>query len=291
MSNVSLVTPLEPTSDERDSFQGWNGDGTTCWMEFRERVDTLFEPLTSEALRFAAPNTGDRILDIGCGCGSSALELASRVGQTGHVLAVDLSRTILVRAKERLTRSGFQNVTFVLGDVESLYYEPASFEFLFSRFGVMFFRSPVDAFARLRRALRPAHRLMFVCWRPITENELFLVPLMAASPHLPSLRPPTQRDGGSGFRNPDYIRKIIESSGFKDITLRRHDTLLRLAAPGKVAEAAALMGFGVAARALADAKSSQRQAALSAIADTLCRYDSAKGVMISCAVWLVSAVA
>ena len=254
MSNVSLCKPLEPTSGERDSIHGWDGDGTICWMEFRERIDTLFEPLTSEALGCAAPNTGDRVLDVGCGCGSTALELASRVGQTGHVLAVDLSRSILVRARERLARSGFQNVTLALGDVESIDYGLASFEFLFSRFGVMFFRSPVDAFARLRRALRPAHRLMFVCWRQVTENELFLVPLMAAQPHLPSLRLPTQGDRGPDFRNPDYIRQILDRSGFKDITLKRHDTLLRLAAPGKIAEAAALMGFGVAARALADAE-------------------------------------
>jgi ubiquinone/menaquinone biosynthesis C-methylase UbiE len=92
------------------------------------------------------------VLDIGCGCGTTSIELARRVAPGGRVLGVDISAPMLGRARKRAPQE--LRVSFALADATAYAFELGSTDRLFSRFGVMFFADPVKSFANMRRGLQ-----------------------------------------------------------------------------------------------------------------------------------------
>ena len=75
----------------RSQREYWNGDATQRWVTEQARIDRLFANVTDAALTAAAPVSGESVLDIGCGTGTTVLRLAEAVGPTGRVLGVDIS--------------------------------------------------------------------------------------------------------------------------------------------------------------------------------------------------------
>src|SRR5262245_61292356 len=193
-----------------------------AWAEVREPLERQLAPLGRHALAALAPLPGENVLDIGCGGGETALDLAQAVAPDGTVVGIDLSAAVLAFA--RRAAEGCERVRFVQADAQVFPFEPASFDAAFSRFGVMFFADPEAAFINIRRSLRPHGRLAFVCWRALEENPLDLVPLQAASAHLPP-QPAHDPDapGPFAFANPDRVRGILERAGFQKIEITARD--------------------------------------------------------------------
>lgn len=141
-----------------------------AWAEVREPLELQLAPLGQRALKALAARPGENVLDIGCGGGTTALDLARAVAPDGTVLAIDLSAAVLTFAMQAAKQC--QQVQFVHGDAAVFPFEAASFDAAFSRFGVMFFADPAAAFINIRRSLTPSGRLAFVCWRTLEENLL-----------------------------------------------------------------------------------------------------------------------
>ncbi len=233
-------------------------------------------------------------MDVGCGCGATVLALARRVGPGGAVLGLDVSEAMVARARERVAEAGLgAHARVELADAALRPFAPEA-DLLFSRFGVMFFVDPAAAFANLRRALRPGGRMVFVAWRPMVDNPWFLVPMKAARargvalPDEPPLEPGAP--GPFAFDDPARVRRILDAAGWHGVDISPHDTVLRVAAPGDVEEAArGATRVGPLARALAGAGEDVREAAEAAVAEAMRRYDGPEGVVLPGAVWLVSA--
>src|ERR1044071_9117083 len=141
-----------------------------AWAEVRDALELQLAPLGRHALAALAPRPGESVLDIGCGGGETALDLARAVAPDGTVVGIDLSAAVLAFAQR--AAEGRERVRFVQADGQVFPFEPASFDAAFSRFGVMFFADPTAAFINIRRSLRPNGRLAFVCWRALEENPL-----------------------------------------------------------------------------------------------------------------------
>ena len=120
-----------------DQIAYWNGPGGQHWTERQQVQDALLAPVSDILIDRATPRAGERIVDVGCGCGATSTALAHKVGPTGHVLGIDISVPMLARARQ-LAPAGMP-VDFVLADATVYPFEPASFDLLVSRFGVMFF--------------------------------------------------------------------------------------------------------------------------------------------------------
>src|SRR5215510_4480861 len=193
-----------------------------AWAEVREPLERQLAPLGRRALVALAPRPGESVLDIGCGGGETALDLARSVAPDGRVVGIDLSAAVLAFARRAAT--GCERVRFVQADAQVFPFEPASFDAAFSRFGVMFFTDPTAAFINIRRALRRNARLAFVCWRALEENLLDVVPLRAASAHLPP-QPAHDPDapGPFAFANPERVHCILERAGFVQIEITAQD--------------------------------------------------------------------
>src|SRR5882672_277826 len=128
-----------------DQAAYWNGPAGRRWMERQDTQDILLAPISALALDRAQVGKGERVLDIGCGCGATSIELAQRVGPTGYVLGMDISAPMLGRARERAPAD--LPLEFVLADATVHSFEPGRGDLLFSRFGVMFFADPAVSFA------------------------------------------------------------------------------------------------------------------------------------------------
>jgi SAM-dependent methyltransferase len=221
------------TAANTDQMAYWNDAAGPAWVEFQDALDRQIEPLGARVIDLLAPAPGERFLDIGCGCGQTTLELAKRVGPTGAVLGVDISRPMLAVARERA--AGVPQARFLEADAQTHPFEPGACDAIHSRFGVMFFQDPTAAFTNLRRALKPGGRLAFLCWRTPAENPVMTLPMAAAAPHLPPPVPPTPgAPGPFAFADPDRVRPILAGAGFGDIAIEPQD----MAAGGNSLDAA-----------------------------------------------------
>jgi ubiquinone/menaquinone biosynthesis C-methylase UbiE len=127
----------------------WNSAASRPWAHQHQRQDRALAGLAEAALDLAAPQHGERVLDIGCGSGTTVLELAARVGTAGHILGADISEQSVARARERIAATGLGHAEVICADVSSHPFAPSSFDLGFSRLGVMFFNDPTAALANV----------------------------------------------------------------------------------------------------------------------------------------------
>lgn len=269
----------------------WNDKAAVTWTAFQERIDNLFAPLTAVALEAAAPAVGGRVIDVGCGCGATVLELAHRVGPSGHVLGVDVSAAMSARARERIAAQKLTNADVIIADAATYAFPRDDADLLFSRFGIMFFADPVAAFANLRRAMGRGGRLLCAVWRPLAENAWANVPFEAARSLLPPQQPfDPAAPGPFALAAAERVHYILVGAGWRDIGLTRHDTPMRLAGAGQREEAAEFATrVGPLARALADADPELRLRARHAVESALTAHQSPDGISLSGSIWIVSA--
>lgn len=268
----------------------WNETSGPKWVARVEQLDAQLAALGELVFDRLDPQPGERLLDIGCGCGQTALQLAERVGPSGRVLGVDVSAPMLDRAIERARAAGVRQVDFVEADAQTHTFEP-DFDAISSRFGVMFFADPVAAFANLRQALKPGGRLAFVCWREIGMNPWMRIPLMALAGHVPLPEPPAQgAPGPFSFADAERVRGILEGAGFHDVEIGPVEIGLQVGGGGGV-EAAVdfLLSIGPAAALLREADASTRQAAAEAVGEAIRPFLEGRDVVMDGAVWVVTA--
>ena len=158
---MDALTPHEKNADQAAY---WNGPGGQHWTDRQEIQDAILAPVSEALIARAGIAPGERIIDIGCGCGATTLGARlAQIGASGHALGLDISARMLARAQER-TPPGAP-VRWIAADATIYPFERGGADLLFSRFGVMFFADPVLAFANMRTALRSGGRLAFgVCW-------------------------------------------------------------------------------------------------------------------------------
>jgi SAM-dependent methyltransferase len=279
---------LEAAGPNADQIVYWNALAGASWVAMQARLDRQIEPLGLAATEALAPAPGERLIDIGCGCGQTTLELARRVAPSGEALGVDPSGPMLAVAAGRAADAGLAQARFLQADAQTHPFEAASFDGAFSRFGVMFFADPVAAFANIRRALKSGGRLAFVCWRGMAENPIMTLPVMAAAPLLPQppAPPPPNAPGPFGLADRGRIEAILSGAGFVDIAIAAHDQLLTAGDVDEATENALRIGpLGGILREHPELKEKLEPAVRAALA----AHHTAKGVLLASATWMVTA--
>ena len=281
------MTPTHTFNQEQHAR--WNGADGEFWASHYERLDRILAPVNDPLLSFAAPEPGSSVVDVGCGCGGLTLDLARRVGPSGHVTGIDISEPMLGRAQERLR--GYSNTSLRLGDAAALSLDSLGARLIVSRFGVMFFGDPAAAFRNLRNALRPGGRVRFACWRPIQENPWMQIPLHAVYEHVPRLpKPGPEEPGPYSFADPERVTRILTQAGFTAPAFTPVDVSFDLSAGGTFEDAVLhASDTGSSRRALEGQPDEVRTAGIESIRRALAPYASSDGVKLPGAVWLVGA--
>jgi SAM-dependent methyltransferase len=269
-------------------FAYWNGPNGDIWAKVREKRDRDHAFLTDALLDRAKPEPGERVLDIGCGSGTTTLKLAELVKPKGYVLGVDISRPMLALARQRATaaKSGAQ---FLEEDATHGDFEPQSFDLAFSQLGVMFFADPVAAFRNVHRAMKPGGRLHFACWRHPFENLWAFVPESAAKPFLPPSPPADPNAPGRyAFQNPDRVKSVLLHAGFLNPEFEKLDSQTYAGATPEEA-AVSLIEAGPLHRTLSDVDEPTRAKVRAAVTERLAREVGPDGIYLTSAAWLVRA--
>lgn len=281
------MTPSQAFNEEQRAR--WNGIDGEYWVSHQDKLDRTLGPVTGPLLAFAAPRAGSTVMDVGCGCGVTTIELARAVGPSGRVVGVDVSGPMLALAKKRLR--SFANATCLLGDAAELPLGELNAELIVSRFGVMFFGDPLAAFANLRTGLAGGGRLRFACWRAIGENPWLQIPLHAVYEHVPRLpKPDPEEPGPFSFSDTARVTRILTAAGFTSPSFTPLDIQMDIAAGGSLEDAVfQSSAMGPTKRALAEQPEDIRAAAIESIRRALAPHASADGVKLPGAVWLVAA--
>jgi len=283
---------LEAAGPNAEQITYWNEHAGPNWVAREALLDEQIAPLGLAAMNRAGVAAGERVLDVGCGCGHTTLELAARVGPRGSVTAIDISTPMLERARARAAEQGLAGVRFVNADAQSTRLAPAAFDLVFSRFGVMFFADPKAAFANLRASLAPGGRVSFVCWQELARNAWMSVPMRAAAQQvaLPA-PPPPGAPGPNSFADPGRVRGILEGAGFSEIAIEPLEDTLVVGGSGASLDQAVefTLQMGPMARALRETPADGIARVAVAVRAAISPYMTSKGVILGYAAWIVSA--
>jgi len=269
----------------------WNGLAGEKWVRLEGRLDESLQPFADGLFSAVHLRPGERVLDVGCGCGATTLEAARRVAPGGQALGVDISAIMLTRARERARELGLGNAAFEVVDAQSDPLPAGEFDAVISRFGVMFFAHPEAAFANLLSALRPDGRLAFVCWQKIDANPWMFLPTLAAMQHVAIQRPTDPyAPGPFAFADAERVRGLMERAGWRDVTTSRFEIPFAAGGGGSLEEAVDfMMEMGPAAQALRESDAATRARVREAIYETMKPFERNGGVLMDAAAWIFSA--
>lgn len=277
---------IDESNQQQADF--WASAGP-MWVERRDHFDRHAGAHGVAALDALAPADGEQIIDVGCGAGSTTIELGRRVGPAGSVTGLDISEPMVAGAQELAESVGATNVSFVVADAMNADLD-GDRDGVYSRFGVMFFSDATAGFANLRTALRPGGRIAFTCWRSPAENPWISESFARIQQYveLPFGQDPTA-PGPMSLADPDRVRSVLSGAGFDSIEVTPFDAPARLGGDADDA-----VDFLSDLMPMIDALRNDDPDAANRLRDELVEmvaaWTSADGVLAPSATWIVTAV-
>ena len=285
MSTVQVATSTE-------FIDFWNNVLVPKFVKYRHILVDGLTQHSAKVFPMLEVGEGDRVVDIACGFGDTALMLAQRVGPTGSVLGIDCCEKFLEYAREDAAAQGADNVTFIQGDAQRFAFEPVH-DFCFSRFGTQFFENPVAGLRNMRSALKPRGVMTSIVWRALAENPWLALPKEIILRHLP---PPgedadTCGPGPFSMADPETVTRQFEIAGYTDIRFERVDVPLMIGE--SVDEAVefqiALGPAGEIFRVAGDEAVQKRDEILGALKSELKAYETPDGIVLDSSSWVIKA--
>jgi ubiquinone/menaquinone biosynthesis C-methylase UbiE len=248
---------MSPKIVNDEQYEFWNKGIGQKWVKEDDAMNGRFAILTKEFFARANINKNDKILDIGCGSGITSFEASKLVGKDGYVLGADISEILLDLAKKKF--SNIENLEFKYCDVQSYNFEKNVFSKVISRFGVMFFKSPIKAFRNIYNSIQEGGSLHFVCWTNVMENEFFTAAANVIIKHLNKEFPKvTRMPGPFAFSEEKYVKQILNASGFKNIKVDKIYTSISTYDDAEQ-DGELLFNIGLAGRLLAEENLSEEE--------------------------------
>ena len=271
----------------------WAGEAGRRWLQVADRLEAQLAPVSDLLFAAADLTPGERVLDVGCGLGSTTRRAAALVGPTGAVTGIDVAVDLIDQAR-RLTVPDGAPLEWIAGDAQTTALPADHFDAVISRFGVMFFDDPVAAFTNLARSTRSGGRLCAAVWQardrsPILQRGLDVAAAVAAA-HGHPIEVGAPTDGPFAYGDATFVRPRLEAAGWVDVALTAHTLDMYLLGPGTVEDAVeAGLTFGPVRTALDDAPAAVVDAVRDALVDDLAaRYDGT-GVRMSGAMSILNA--
>jgi SAM-dependent methyltransferase len=284
-----MTEPLEQEGPNSDQIEFWNGVAGGKWVDFNPLLDRMLKPVSDIAMDRANPIPGEHVLDVGCGCGGTSLELAARVAPGGTVTGLDISTPMLALARERAEAAGAA-ASFINADAETHALPAAAYDLLFSRFGIMFFSNPKVAFANFQGALKPGGRAVFVCWRDQKYNPWVTIPFEAARPFVPEFEPPEgDAPGQFAFAREGWVEDILSDSGFTGVRIERHDTTQRVGEGDLDSCVELILKLGPVSRLVREADEDLVPAITAAVREAVAPHHDGTCIALAGSVWIVAA--
>lgn len=276
----------------QDQIDYWNGDAGATWVHQADTFDTMFADVGNQMLALAALTPGETILDIGCGAGATSFLAQQQVGDKGQVTGIDVSVPLVMLARERAQKRG-SRAQFVADDAAT-WSSDSKFDVIISRFGIMFFENPENAFTHLRRQTKAGGRLIFSCWRRAEESEFVTLPMDVMAPLLaePTIKDKAKPDptapGPHAFGDKTRIHSILTTAGWHDINIDPWDGKIQLPGDTPAQGAAFIAGMGSPARLIRE-KKINKDRLLTALTQALAKRMENGKTLLKSPAWFVTA--
>jgi len=269
----------------------WSGKGGDIWVERQNAMDTMLSPLGEAALNKLDFNEEENVLDIGCGCGHTTLNIAERIGPSGNVTGLDISEPMLKRAKESAVEMYLTNTSFKCVDVQTEDLGEAIYSTAFSRFGVMFFEDSIAAFKNINKSLISGGCLSFVCWQSPAVNPWQSLFIQEIKKFLELPSPPPRSPGPFAFMESEYVSSILEESKFQDITIEGYETEVNMFSGRSLSDSVKdyISINPVVSGMLKESSENKIAEIIDSAIEAFSPYYTEKGLIFPSATWLVTA--
>jgi len=283
-----------PAAENREATEAWSGPLFERFVQYRELVADGLGAHGEVAMAAHPPRPGDRVIDLGCGFGDTTQRLAEMVGGEGEALGVDVSEPFIDAARKEAAEAGAENVRFEVCDVQVTEFGE-TFDYAFSRMGIMFFANPVAALRNVREALAPGGRFCAVVWRRKEDNEWVRRAELVVEEYLDhpeETDQPTCGPGPFSMANADTVSEQLKIAGFERISLRRSDLPLKIGndLDHAVEFNMALGPAGEVLRLWEDRIDEIRPKIAADLREALAELEGPDGVYAPASTWVVSAV-
>lgn len=204
---------------DQEVLNRWSGSAP-FWEKHHEAIRRMFAPITDALVEDAQIGGRHSVLDIATGPGEPALSLAALVGPEGKVFGVDPVPEMVAAARRAAFRQQIKNVQFDVAFADHLPFPADTFDAVISRFGVMFFPSPLDAVREVLRVLKPGKKLALAVWHFAERNPFHSSLSRVMDRFVPS--PSAAPDAPDAFRfaPPGKLREILKQAGAVNPTER-----------------------------------------------------------------------
>jgi ubiquinone/menaquinone biosynthesis C-methylase UbiE len=282
-----------PATEQRNEYVDfWNEVLVPKFTRFRHVLVGGLTHHSAKVFPSLAVGEGDRVVDVGCGFGDTAIQLASRVGPAGSVLGIDCCDAFLDYGRQDAEAAGIKNVSFVEADVQTYRFEPVH-DFCFSRFGTQFFENPVAGLRNMRSALKPGGTMTMIVWRTIDDNPWLGLPKQVVMQFLPPPGDDARSCGPGPFSMADepMVTKQLEIAGYGDIAFERIDAPLMVGdtVEDAVAFQLALGPAGEVYREAGELAERRHDEIVDALRDVLADYETPEGIVMQSSSWKVTA--
>ena len=265
------------------------------WDQQAESMDAAMGAHSAAARLALALQPGERVVDLGCGPGMSAVALGAEAGPDGWVAAVDISAEMAAAAARRMAAAGVHGAAFTAdagtADLVAEAGRGVAFDAVHSRFGLMFFPDPAAAFVNIHRALRPGGRLAASVWQHLTDNPWLELTTATATQILGVDRPPlaaADAPGPFSMADREADERLLAAAGFVDVVIEAVNSPFIFAGDGYAA-AERVLGAGPLGAAFAGADPARRHDVVTGVVAALERHRGPAGLEVPAASWLISA--
>ncbi|MGI8456968.1 MAG: class I SAM-dependent methyltransferase [Propionibacteriaceae bacterium] len=258
---MSTVDP-PPTDATPPGPASWDEDRTAWWLTIAERRELQLAPVSDALFTALHLQPGERVLDVGCGPGSTTRRAHEQVGPDGRVTGTDISVGMIGAARQ--AAAGL-DLEWIVGDAQTTDFGAGRFDVVMSRFGVMFFDDAAAAFANLSRACAPEGRLGMAIWKQLPEAPIFAIPTQVIARVLAdageTMPDPSGGPGPTTLGHRDATAALLHDAGWRDLLFTDPDVPLSLEGGAAPEEAADLTMAGGPAGSLLQGRSPEVMAA------------------------------
>lgn len=270
--------------------QFWSGVGGDVWVNKQREMDIMLNPLGDRVIERLDLKSDAKIIDIGCGCGATTLEIAKKITQ-GEILGVDISEPMLDKATETAKEMSLSNISFEVKDVQVDIMPQNYFDIAFSRFGVMFFEDPFEAFKNIHSSLKEDGLLSFVCWQNASLNPWQSLSIQVIKEFLDLPAPAPKSPGPFAFEDKTYLEDILRESGFKGLEILDNQEDITMFSGKSIREACEdyLTINPVVTEMLKNSKPQLTEEILEALVIKFSNFHKNDGLLFPSATWIVTA--
>jgi SAM-dependent methyltransferase len=209
---VEIPDQIPPMQQDKEVISQWS-ESAHYWEKHRETIREMFAPITQALIEDAQITTCRVVLDVATGPGEPALSIAELVGPEGKVFGVDAVPEMVEAARREGDRREFHNASFKVAYADELPFPADTFDAVVSRFGVMFFPSPINSVREMLRVLKPGGRIAMAVWYFAERNPFHYTVSQVVERYVDSPRPVPDSPDAFRFAAPGKLLAILSNAG------------------------------------------------------------------------------